>query len=229
MVKSKLCEGVELQQCLCEAYDQTVYSLYKRGEKLTHTLVDDKAPGMVFENALAYGLIRYPLIRRKGSKGPWRFMKRERHSFSASYENVPYDELTDKFCGRAVPPGFEDQFRLLLEKRISFWREEISARMPRSGQPDSNQSGPTQWGVQEPVHQNSLQIDGMDRRRAVEAYIEDVRLATGKRITKRDFYRKAGYESRTEFERWQRRDPKRPNKAADDAFTRVLREKPHLK
>jgi hypothetical protein len=68
-----------------------------------------------------------------------------------------------------------------------------------------------------------------DRRAMVKAYIEEVRTKTGKRITKKDIWSKAGYKSRAEFERWERQDPKRPNKAANDTFTRILREKPHLK
>jgi hypothetical protein len=71
-----------------------------------------------------------------------------------------------------------------------------------------------------------------DRRRAVDAYIEEVREA-GKRITRTDIWKTAGDKSRAEFERWQsywyerRNEP--PNKAADQRFKRILRDKPHLK
>jgi hypothetical protein len=63
----------------------------------------------------------------------------------------------------------------------------------------------------------------------VDAYIEEVRREKGKRITRKDIWSKAGYTSRTEFERWERRDAKHPNQVADEIFTRILREKPHLK
>jgi hypothetical protein len=77
---------------------------------------------------------------------------------------------------------------------------------------------------------NSAHDTAVDRRTLIRAYIEEVRRKTGKRITKKDIWSKAGYRTRTEFERWERRDPRHPNKAADESFTRILDvEKPHLK
>ena len=70
---------------------------------------------------------------------------------------------------------------------------------------------------------------GSERRAAVDAYIAEVLSRTGRQITRTDFWVAAGYKSRSEFERWERNDPKRPNKAAHKAFSRVLSEKPHLK
>jgi hypothetical protein len=69
----------------------------------------------------------------------------------------------------------------------------------------------------------------LDRRSAVDAYIQEVLEKTGRKITRADFWRAAGYKTRTEFERWQRCDPKHKNEAADKAFTRILTKKPHLK
>jgi hypothetical protein len=68
-----------------------------------------------------------------------------------------------------------------------------------------------------------------NRRAMVDAYIQEVRQKKGKRITRKDFWTAAGYKARTEFERWERQDAKRPNQTADDNFSRVLREKPHLR
>jgi hypothetical protein len=69
-----------------------------------------------------------------------------------------------------------------------------------------------------------------DRRAMVDAYIEEVRLKTKKRITRKDIWREAGYKARTEFERWERQDSKRRNQSAHERFTRILSvEKPHLK
>jgi hypothetical protein len=73
-----------------------------------------------------------------------------------------------------------------------------------------------------------VQSQSTDRRAMVKNYIEEVRIKKGKRITKKDIWTQAGYENRTEFERWERNDLKRPNRAADKNFTRILREKPHL-
>jgi hypothetical protein len=67
-----------------------------------------------------------------------------------------------------------------------------------------------------------------ERRKAVEAYIDEVFEKTGERITKIDFLRSAGYRNRTEFQRWQRNDPK-TTKIANERFIRVLKGKPHLK
>jgi len=68
-----------------------------------------------------------------------------------------------------------------------------------------------------------------NRRLAVDAYIEEVFNRTGKRITRTDIWKSARYKSRTEFERWERNDPKNPNRTAHQRFTRILTEKPHLK
>jgi hypothetical protein len=68
----------------------------------------------------------------------------------------------------------------------------------------------------------------MGRRVAVDAYIEEVFNRTGKRITRTDIWKSARYKSRTEFERWERDDLEHPNKTANQRFTRILTEKPHL-
>jgi hypothetical protein len=68
-----------------------------------------------------------------------------------------------------------------------------------------------------------------DNKAKVEAYIEEVYKKTGRRITKTDFWKAAGYKTRTEFERWERGDSKRRNKSAERNFNLILQEKPHLK
>jgi hypothetical protein len=67
------------------------------------------------------------------------------------------------------------------------------------------------------------------RREAVDAYIEEIFSQTGKRITRTEIWKWARYKTRTEFERWERNDPKNPNKVAHERFMRILWEKPHLK
>ncbi len=88
--------------------------------------------------------------------------------------------------------------------------------------------------VESPLAQNSekttqSEAKSSNRRKLVEAYVQEVFTKTGKRITRKEIWTKAGYNSRTEFERWERQDPNHPNKAADKNFSRILREKPHLK
>jgi hypothetical protein len=70
---------------------------------------------------------------------------------------------------------------------------------------------------------------GSERRKMVDAYIEEVWNKTGKRIARKDIWSRAGYKNRTEFERWEKNDPKHPNRAADHKFTQLLTvEKPHI-
>ena len=75
--------------------------------------------------------------------------------------------------------------------------------------------------------------NGRDRRKAVDAYIEEVFRRTGKRITRTDIWKSVNYKSRAEFERWESRwyekSGKKPNATANRLFTNLLTEKPHLK
>jgi len=68
-----------------------------------------------------------------------------------------------------------------------------------------------------------------DRVALVDAYINEVEEKTGRKITRTDIWKKARYKSRTEFERWERNDAKRPNKVANERFTDILHDKPHLR
>jgi hypothetical protein len=67
-----------------------------------------------------------------------------------------------------------------------------------------------------------------DRRALIDDYINEVGKMTGKKITRKDIWREARYKDSTEFERWQRNDP-RTTEAATRAIKRILDEKPHLK
>ena len=75
----------------------------------------------------------------------------------------------------------------------------------------------------------SPQLDISDERRAsVNAYIDEVWQKKGMKITRTDIWKRAKYRNATEFERWQRNDPKTTN-AARQAFSGILKNKPHLK
>jgi len=67
-----------------------------------------------------------------------------------------------------------------------------------------------------------------ERRAAVDAYIEEVYVKTDRRITRKDIWKAARYRTRSEFERWQRCDPK-TTPSAHQRFMRVFTEKRHLK
>jgi hypothetical protein len=101
------------------------------------------------------------------------------------------------------------------------------------GFPEAKQAGAAEPSGNEPTRNgNGADCEpdgnGADRRAAVNAYIEEVFSRTGKRITKTDIWKSARYKSRTEFERWERQD-RRATKTANERFTRILTEKPHLK
>jgi hypothetical protein len=110
-----------------------------------------------------------------------------------------------------------------LAKAIS----EVEGKGPRTGTDQAESSLDAQNSLKTA---QGLESKAADRRSMVNAYIEEVRIKTGKRIARKEIWTKAGYNSRTEFERWERKDSNHPNKTADEIFTRLLSvEKPHLK
>lgn len=111
----------------------------------------------------------------------------------------------------------EALFHAALKLRAEGWKQAADGGFPQATRPDGDA----------PTVQNQNGSD-TDNRGAVDAYIEEVFSRTGKRITRRDIWKSARYKTRTEFERWERRD-RRATKAASERFTRILTEKPHLK
>jgi hypothetical protein len=77
----------------------------------------------------------------------------------------------------------------------------------------------------------TMECRGRENRRAlVNAYIDEVSRKTRQRITRKDIWIAAQYTNRTEFQRWQRDDPKHPNESAHKCFMRILTiDKPHLR
>jgi hypothetical protein len=67
------------------------------------------------------------------------------------------------------------------------------------------------------------------RRALVETYRDHEFKRTGQRPTRTRIWKAVGYRSRTEFERWERNDPKNPNKSADQRFTDFLTRRQPLK
>lgn len=94
-----------------------------------------------------------------------------------------------------------------------------------SDEPTANAN---EMGPEQSAHVGMSEAGG-SRRATVDAYIEAVRLQTGKEITRADIWRKAGYKSRSALERWERNDQKRPSQRAHQRFTQILADKPHLK
>jgi hypothetical protein len=160
-------------------------------------------------------------------------------SLAAHYDFL--DSLSDsvKQMGELVAPHLSPSFLAALPLRITKWRESIKAtalpspKATEGGVPEANKPGATEPRRDETTRTEAgLSVNemnpGTDRRKAVDAYIEEVFSRTGKRLTRTAIWKSAGYKSRTEFERWERNDTKNPNKTAHERFTRILTEKPHL-
>jgi hypothetical protein len=67
-----------------------------------------------------------------------------------------------------------------------------------------------------------------ERKAAVDDYIQEAWEKTSKKIYRKSIWLQARYESATEFERWQRKDP-RTTRNVHERFVRILIDKPHLK
>jgi len=88
------------------------------------------------------------------------------------------------------------------------------------------------YGRPSPAHQvpalsEKAKSEGAKRRARIDDYIAEVLAITGKLINRTSIWRKAGYKTRTQFERWERNS----NATVTDCqrFEAILREKPHMK
>ena len=128
-------------------------------------------------------------------------------------------------AGSPSPNAVEDSATLKTKTRNT----RISEALFRDEDPDPQLN---RWNGRTDLQNAKAAQSGLmtaaERRKAVQAYIDEVFEKTGKRITKTDFWKSARYKTRTDFERWQRNDPK-TSRTAHERFTRLLREKPHLK
>ncbi len=133
-------------------------------------------------------------------------------------------------CGSILPEVMSEYQRS--REWAWFTNEMLRLLNARARQPKQVLSVATVQGAPHAAHQADPQKPAervaKQRREAVNAYIEEVRSKTGKRLTRSDLWRSQRYKSRTEFERWERND-RRATKAAHEKFTRMLEEKPHLK
>lgn len=116
----------------------------------------------------------------------------------------------------------------VIDAEISNYRERLQSL--GVGRAEASQPSPDGDPAQDQPGSfaRSETVKSTNRRALVDEYITEVLQKTGKRINRTGVWKKAGYSTRTEFERWQRQDH-RATKTADENFTRILREKPHLK
>lgn len=123
---------------------------------------------------------------------------------------------------RWIPASWVVGVQQRLNERKFFWVAEAlkTAREAAVAQSDSQ---PCRAGDPRPRASGSK-----ERRAAVDSYLAEASVRTGRRLTRTDFWKEAGYKTRTEFERWQRNDP-RATAAAARAFERILKNKPHCR
>jgi hypothetical protein len=166
---------------------------------------------------------------------PWRYPDKEgwaQFLRKNSEENSEMAKLNARYDA-TMEKVLADRIRHYQRAAVS----RLTAESPVGQQPAETQSGepgmrPAESNLAESTSAPGTDIRstiGSDRRAAVDAYIAEVLAKTGRRITRTHIWRAAGYKSRTEFERWERDDPDRRNHAANEAFNRILSEKPHLK
>jgi hypothetical protein len=154
----------------------------------------------------------------------WRLFDHPRHAVLFSKATKLIDALED------VHEPYWEQFLSSLNKAMSRRTLTLLAKaLKRLCGPKAATSGAGAGSVLGAEHN----ADRVDRRALVDAYIEEVFRKVGKRITRTDIWKSAKYKSRTEFERWERywyeRRGLKPNRAANERFTQILTEKPHLK
>jgi hypothetical protein len=129
--------------------------------------------------------------------------------------------VTDDWYEKTCRPAVEKILTALVNERLAHPREVDATVGIETHPPEAFESkGEGRAAISDPV--------AAARRQAVDAYIEEVWGIKHKRITRTDFWMAAGYKTRSAFERWERNAPNR-SKAADRNFSRILREKPHLK
>lgn len=114
--------GHDLAHCMKAAYDHHAGLIVRGGRPLTERVLSKQIPGFVFEGALHFGWIPYPLKRRSDRKGVDGFPLLSRDPPGSTYELVPESELTEIYRGRKVTKGYERQFKLILLSQIEHWR-----------------------------------------------------------------------------------------------------------
>ena len=135
-----------------------------------------------------------------------------------------YSGTIEPLLAEARPDDSESEaIRLAIAGRNDYWLEKIALRFPveAAAEENSGRAAKGAWaGSGDPI--------AAKRRAQVDEYIEEVFRVKKKRIFRKAIWKAAGYRGATEFERWQRNEP-RSSKKHDRDFTRVLTEKPHLK
>jgi hypothetical protein len=203
-VHSRKLAGAKVPDCLREAYDVCASAFEEAGEPLTEELLTERIPAMVFGAAVEHKWEAYPPVRHRG-RGAIVGSFLEGGYNPARDEVVPQTELTETFGGYRVMKGYEAAFkRRYLECRIVHWRAEALTPAVAGGElpPSTDRITPEEPQPATVVHTGNSK--GTDPRAQVDAFIERVFEVKGRRITRTDIWRVAGYTEATQFERFQR-------------------------
>ena len=229
-VHSKKLAGAKLSDCLKDAYDVYARAFDEVGEPLTDELFSEHIPPMVFDAAVEYKWVPYRLVRPRGRGAIVGSFLRGGYN-PARYEEVPQAELTETFGSYKVPKGYGASFtQHYLECRIAHWRAEAATReltgdslkRERTRELPSSTDGTM---PKEPLLAVAADTDnskGTDTREQVDAFIERIFSgAKGRRITRTDIWRVAGYTDATQFQRFQRN--KKGSAGSIAKFTKILK------
>ncbi|MGA2714166.1 MAG: hypothetical protein ABSG41_13750 [Bryobacteraceae bacterium] len=245
-IHSRWLEDQDLNKALRDSYDVFASALVSAGATLTESRLTEFIPGCVFQWAVA----KKWMIER-----PQRFAKDRKRPpgqrYYSPYEPVPDSELTVQLGPYKVIESYKADLVGRVSSRVAYWQAEALTLAERSvsAQPgvgngftgssvlgEDHEENPSAQKVEAPLREAepvAIRGDRTDRRLAVNAYIEEVFCERQRTISRTDLWRHARYKSRAEFERWEsywyERHGKPPNKSANAKFSRMLKEKPHLK
>ncbi len=154
-----------------------------------------------------------------------------------SLKRCAWQEFTGFPIEVARPASAEAEANLYtIHEKVQEWTKlgykRLDSHRNTQVQPET-QVGPGDSASVQAARVNAPKDDRTDRRKAVDAYIEEVLRGTGKRITRTAIWTATGDKKRTEFERWEsywyEKCHRKPNSAANRRFTAFLAERPHLK
>jgi hypothetical protein len=222
-------DNKDTETSLNEAYDVFARVLSQAGKPLSESLLKEGIPAMVFQWAVDRKWWVYPPQRIR--RGKREFIP---DKYVSAYEPIPEDELTVRFAGYKVTEDYKSRFMRVLEPAIAHWEAEALTSASEGGSPKAPRTNATEPRGDESAHMIAPPVNlsanspmpeaNLGPRGQVDRFIEGVQIAEGRRITRRDIWRVAGYTEATQFERFQR--GKRASPGSIMKFEKVLKLSP---
>jgi hypothetical protein len=221
-----------LQELWRTATSEAEEELKRLNSERLETRPDAADRGLAWWGALVIG--KFDVWAKRGVKVVWnKDALREYDQWLTRYARSWLVAVRDFHTPEIPVDELLSEMRTSLIGRIEFWKAEARLSVnktlpsaPKTCESADSETGETEFATTEPTIASDTR-EPTDRRRSIDKYIEEVLVKTHKRITRKDIWMAAGYTTRTQFERWQRRAPEATH-TADQKFRRVLREKPHL-